>query len=98
MGQVLFELLKGRNLRLYHDEELRQQGMNTVAIETPRGFRIAKEKASRKIDAIVAPGYGMRRGGGRQAAPGDRVAHRHWHGPSYGRGGAYDAAPHLGSW
>ncbi len=54
MGQVLFELLKGRNLRLYPDADLRQQAMNTVAVESPRGFRIAKEKTSKKIDAVVA--------------------------------------------
>lgn len=54
MGQVLFDLLKGRTLVLYPDAELRQQALNTVAIETPRGFRIAKEKASKKIDSITA--------------------------------------------
>jgi len=54
MGQVLFDLLNGRNIRLYPSEDLRAQALNTVAIETPRGWRIAKEKASKKIDAIVA--------------------------------------------
>jgi phage terminase large subunit-like protein len=54
MAQTLFDVLKGRNLVLFEDDDLRQQAMNTVAIETPRGFRIAKEKASKKIDAIVA--------------------------------------------
>jgi phage terminase large subunit-like protein len=54
MGQVLFDLLEGRNLTLYPSAELREQALNAVAIESPRGFRIAKEKASKKIDAIVA--------------------------------------------
>ena len=54
MGQTLFDLLRSRRLVLYPDAALRQQAMNTVAIESPRGFRIAKEKASRKIDSIVA--------------------------------------------
>jgi hypothetical protein len=54
MGQVLFDLLEGRNLTLYPSAELREQALNTVAIESPRGFRIAKERASKKIDAIVA--------------------------------------------
>ncbi len=58
MGQTLFDLLNGKNLRLYSAEELRQQALNTVAIENPRGWRIAKEKASRKIDAIVALAIG----------------------------------------
>lgn len=54
MGQTLFDLLTGQNLMLYLSDELRQQALSTVAVENPRGWRIAKEKASRKIDAIVA--------------------------------------------
>jgi hypothetical protein len=54
MGQTLFDLLNGKNLVLYPSDELRQQALSTVAIENPRGWRIAKERASRKIDAIVA--------------------------------------------
>jgi phage terminase large subunit-like protein len=54
MGQALFDLLNGRNLRLYASSELREQALNTVAVESPRGWRLAKERASRKIDAIVA--------------------------------------------
>ncbi len=54
MGQTLFDLLNGRNLELYSSDELRQQALNTIAVENPRGWRIAKEKASKKIDAIVA--------------------------------------------
>jgi phage terminase large subunit-like protein len=54
MGQVLFDLLKARQLQLYPDDELRTQALSAVAVESPRGWRLAKEKASRKIDAIVA--------------------------------------------
>jgi len=54
MGQALFDLLNGRAVRFYAADELRQQALNTVAVETPRGWRIAKEKAAQKIDAIVA--------------------------------------------
>ena len=54
MGQTLFEVLSGRRVMLYQADDLRTQALNTVAIETPRGWRIAKEKASRKIDAISA--------------------------------------------
>jgi hypothetical protein len=53
-GQGLFDLLKGKNLELYADADLRQQALNAVAVESPRGWRLAKEKASKKIDAIVA--------------------------------------------
>jgi phage terminase large subunit-like protein len=54
MGQTLFDLLTGQNLVLYASDELRQQALSTVAVENPRGWRLAKEKASKKIDAIVA--------------------------------------------
>ena len=54
MGQTLFDLLTGLNLEVYPSDELRQQALSTVAVENPRGWRIAKEKASKKIDASVA--------------------------------------------
>jgi hypothetical protein len=41
-------------LRLYPADDLRQQALSRVAVENPRGWRIAKEKTSKKIDAIVA--------------------------------------------
>jgi len=54
MGSTLFDVLKSKSIRLYEAPELRAQALSTIAIETGRGFRIAKEKASKKIDAIVA--------------------------------------------
>ncbi len=55
MGQSLYELLKGKNLTLYPDEDLRQHALNCVAVESRTGgFRLAKERASRKIDSTVA--------------------------------------------
>jgi hypothetical protein len=54
MGQVLFDLLNERNLKLYPAADLRQQALSTVGIETARGTRIGKDKTSKKIDAIVA--------------------------------------------
>ncbi len=54
MGQCLFDLIKSQNIVLYPDEELRLHALNAVAVEMPRGFRLAKEKASKKIDAAVA--------------------------------------------
>jgi phage terminase large subunit-like protein len=53
-GQSLFDLLSGKNLRLYPSEDLRTQALNTISVESTRGWRIAKERASRKVDAIVA--------------------------------------------
>jgi len=50
----LYELLKGRNLLVYPDDDVRLAVSRCVALETTRGWRIAKEKASQKIDVVVA--------------------------------------------
>jgi hypothetical protein len=50
----LYELIKGRNLALYPDAGIRQAVQRCVAIETSRGWRIAKEKTSHKIDVVIA--------------------------------------------
>jgi hypothetical protein len=49
-----YELIKGRNLVVYPDAEMRLAVQRSVAIETSRGWRLAKEKASHKIDVVVA--------------------------------------------
>ena len=53
-GQTLWDLVRNRHLRLYADAELRRHALNAVAIETPRGWRLAKEKSSMKIDGAAA--------------------------------------------
>jgi len=53
-GQALYDAVKHRILKLYKDDELRKEACFAVGKETPRGMRIVKEKASHKIDAIVA--------------------------------------------
>ena len=50
----LYELIKGRNLAAYPDDEIRLAVSRAVALETSRGWRIAKEKVSHKIDVVVA--------------------------------------------
>lgn len=54
MGQNLYELIKAGNLVLYPAPDLRTQAGHAIALQTSRGWRIAKEKTSHKIDAIVA--------------------------------------------
>ncbi len=54
MTQILYELGRGHNILMYPSPDLRRQNMDCSIIDTGRGMRIAKEKASRKIDAIVA--------------------------------------------
>ncbi len=55
-SQNLFELIQGRNLAVYPDDAMRLAVSRAVAIEGSRGWRIAKEKASHKIDVVVALG------------------------------------------
>lgn len=52
--QALYDALISRTLRHYGDPVLDEHIRNAVAIETPRGFRLAKERTTRKIDAAVA--------------------------------------------
>lgn len=50
----LYELVRGRNLILYPDDAMRKSALQAVALEGSRGWRIAKEKQSHRIDVIVA--------------------------------------------
>jgi phage terminase large subunit-like protein len=52
----LYELVKGRNLAVYSDPDMRLAVSRAVAIETPRGWKISKSVASHKIDIVVALG------------------------------------------
>jgi phage terminase large subunit-like protein len=47
-------LIQGRNLVVYPDTNMRLAVSRAVAIETPRGWRIGKDKQSHKIDVVVA--------------------------------------------
>ena len=53
-SQNLYELIKSQGISVYHDDDLRLAIQRTVALETTRGWRIAKEKSSHKIDVVVA--------------------------------------------
>jgi phage terminase large subunit-like protein len=50
----LYELIKGGNIVAYRDDEIRLAMTRAVAIESSRGWKIAKEKSSHKIDVVVA--------------------------------------------
>ena len=51
---VLLDMIRGGGLRVYQATDLREQVLNATMVETARGVRLAKEKASRKIDGAVA--------------------------------------------
>jgi phage terminase large subunit-like protein len=52
----LYELIKSRNLIAYPDADIRLAIQRAIAVETSRGWRIAKEKTAHKIDVIIALG------------------------------------------
>jgi phage terminase large subunit-like protein len=54
MSQNLYELIQSQSLVCYPDAAMRLAVSRAVAVETPRGWRISKEKASHKIDVVVA--------------------------------------------
>jgi hypothetical protein len=53
-SQNLYDLIKGRNLAAYEDAEIRTAISRAAAKETPRGWRIGKEKQTHKVDVVVA--------------------------------------------
>jgi phage terminase large subunit-like protein len=53
-SQNLYDLIKSNNFVAYPDDEIRLAVNRAVAIEGARGWRITKEKASHKIDVVVA--------------------------------------------
>jgi hypothetical protein len=53
-SQNLFDLITGGNVVAYPDQRIRLAITRAVAVESPRGWRIAKERASHKIDIVVA--------------------------------------------
>jgi hypothetical protein len=50
----LYELIKGCNLWVYQDPDMRLAVSRAVALETSRGWRITKEKTNHKIDVVVS--------------------------------------------
>lgn len=54
MGSNLYELIKGCGIEFYSDDAIRLAVSRTIALETPRGIRLAKEKTSHKIDVVIA--------------------------------------------
>lgn len=53
-SQNLYELIQGHNIVAYPDAAMRLAISRAVALETPRGWKITKEKSSHKVDVVVA--------------------------------------------
>ena len=54
MSQQLYDLIMGQAFVAFPSEAMRLAISRTVAVENARGWRITKEKASHKIDVVVA--------------------------------------------
>ncbi len=53
-SQNLYDLIMSQSLRCYPDNNIRLAISRATAVESPRGWRIAKESSSHKIDIVVA--------------------------------------------
>lgn len=53
-SQALYEAVKGQTITLYADADIRRAFGHAIAVESTRGWRIAKERASHRIDVVVA--------------------------------------------
>ncbi|MBA7555172.1 hypothetical protein ES705_47825 [subsurface metagenome] len=53
-GENLYSLIKGRNLVVYRDKEVRNHILKSIAKESARGFRLIKSKQSDRIDLAVS--------------------------------------------
>jgi phage terminase large subunit-like protein len=50
----LLDLIQAERLLVYPDQNIRTAMAQAIAVETPRGLRISKDKQSHKVDAVVA--------------------------------------------
>jgi phage terminase large subunit-like protein len=53
-SQNLYDLVTARNLISYPEEQVRLAISRAIAVESSRGWRIAKDKQSHKVDIVVA--------------------------------------------
>ncbi|MBA7522139.1 hypothetical protein ES705_14256 [subsurface metagenome] len=53
-GENLYSLIKGRNLVVYKDKEVRNHVLKAIAKESSRGFRLVKSKQSDRIDLAIS--------------------------------------------
>jgi phage terminase large subunit-like protein len=53
-AQNLYDLIEAQSLSVYPDSEMRLAISRCVAVESPRGWRIGKDRQAFKIDIVVA--------------------------------------------
>lgn len=73
MGDNLYALVKDRNMVVYPDPDVRLAMIRAIARETPRGWKITKERQRHKIDVVIALAIAslaaVQRGGRRRQPP-----------------------------
>lgn len=53
MGSCLYELIQSAGIVFYPDDGIRLAMSRATAVESERGFKITKAKASHKVDVVV---------------------------------------------
>jgi phage terminase large subunit-like protein len=53
-SQNLYELVMSRGIIVYPDDQFRLAVSRAIAVEGPRGWHISKQKASHRIDCVIA--------------------------------------------
>ena len=57
MGEIYFQFIKGRNLLVYPDDEIRLAVSRAVAVEGPRQLEVCEGRTdAHKIDIVIAMG------------------------------------------
>ena len=85
MAGTLLSLVQERRLRMYSSPELRQAVTKAVALESSRGWRIAKSKQSERIDCIVSLAMAVTGMLQRKGSLADKMKITEWDGTPYGR-------------
>ena len=100
-SQNLYELIKGRGIAVYPDDDIRLAIQRAIAVEGPRGWKIAKEKTSHKIDIVVALAQAalaaVQKGelGRMRTGAIDTDGSVHWHETEPGRSRAFAGSPSI---
>jgi phage terminase large subunit-like protein len=84
-SQNLYDLVTARNLISYPDEQIRLAISRAIAVESSRGWRIAKDKQSHKIDVVVALSMAALAAVRSEAAPKPRLRTAFTEGDGVGR-------------
>ena len=81
-SQNLFELIQSGGLAVYPNAGMRLAVSRAIAVETARGWRISKQNASHKVDAVVALAMACHAAVSSQGEPAPLLPYEMWSGSS----------------